>query len=422
VIRRHGAGFVRGLLLAAALAACAREDVELASPEHDAAISTGAGRGTGAAGRAAGTSGAAGRAGDGGRDAGAADDDAALPVEPPPPTALFDRGLCVCTSATFEHAFSIDAFDSREGPYTQSQSGASVGVDDQLISTAAVDIRGALTAAGSGILPITTGPFHVEGKFETNSALTITAPEVRFDDDLWVNGDIVTLGNVRVAGDVYQTAGHTGAEAVSAGGQLHTQDFVVEPPCGCGGRELLDIDAIVAAGASDNDNARLGLTRDALHTAAASGKLELACGRLAFEGGNVVAGSAVDARGHVVLFVSGDLTIAGSFATQLGTDGELDVFVRGNLILLEGAQVGTIARPAALRFYVSGEGDIAVTGPLSFAANLYAPRTNLYLTVDQRSYGALFVKTYQGIADHVMHYDRAVAGITPNTRGTSCSN
>ena len=375
-------------LLFTLAAGCAREDVELARDAPEPAVDAGAERGM---------SGASG--------------------VPSAAARVFAHGLCSCTDATFTSAFAIDAFDSADGPYAQGQSGADVGIDNQLATTAPVDIRGALITAGEGLLPITVGPCRVEGNFETNADLTITSSEVTFGRDLWVNGEILALGSVSVAGDVYQPAGHAGADGVVVGGQVRTQEFTVAPPCACGDDERLDVAAIVAEGMLSNDNRTLGVASDGLYTGA--GGLALGCGRFAFAGGNVLAGTAVDVRGRSELFVAGDLLIAGRFAGDPDPDGEIDVFVAGDLILADGAEVGSIARPAALRLYVSGEGDIAVIGALSFAANLYAPRASVVLTSEQELYGSLFVEAYHGVANQVMHYDRAVQRAAAT--GESCA-
>jgi hypothetical protein len=277
-------------------------------------------------------------------------------------------------------------------------------------------VRGSLIASATGLLPIAEGPFQIETDFKTNAGLTVTAFDVAIGRDLWVNGDIVTLAPVRVARDLYQSNGHGGADAVVAGGQTRTQDFVVPAPCACDGSELVDVGAIVAAGMTANDNRTRGVRRDALRTLSA--KLDLDCGRYAFEAGQVLPGAQVEARGDTTLFIDGDLAIAGKFGTPLGPNAEMDVFVTGNLILGDGADVGSVANPAALRFYVGGEGDIAMTGALRFAANLYAPKTGLALSADQETYGAMFVATYQSIANHVIHYDRAIQHL----RESNCQN
>jgi hypothetical protein len=378
------------LLLTAALcaAACAREDVELTPSVRDAEPRANADSGVVPA-----------------MDAG----------DPPQIARVFEQALCVCASATFALGLAIDTFDSTEAAFSTGQSGARMGVNGPLTSTAAVNVRGSLIASATGLLPIAEGPFQIETDFKTNAGLTITAFDVAIGRDLWVNGDIVTLAPVRVARDLYQSKDHGGADAVVAGGQTLTQDFVVPAPCACERSELVDVGAIVAAGKTANDNRARGVGRDALRSSA---RLELDCGRYAFEAGQVLPGVQVEARGDVTLFIDGDLAIAGKFGTTLGPNAEMDVFVTGKLILGEGAEVGSIANPAALRFYIGGEGDIAMTGALRFAANLYAPNTGLALSADQETYGAMFVATYQSIANHVIHYDRAIQ----HPRESKCQN
>jgi hypothetical protein len=374
------------LLAVTGVAGCAREDVELAAPVRPRAVVAGAPPPAG--GRAA----------------------------PAPPTditesraaQLFEHALCTCTSALFTGALAVDAFDSTEGPYAEPQSGADVGVNEQLATLGAVDMRGAVTSAGAGPLTIANGPAQIAGDARSNSALVITNSEVGFGRDLWVNGEIQALGNVSVEGDVYQTPGHAGAEGVVAGGRVRVQDFVVEPPCPCAEDELLDVAAIVDAGMADDDNAALGVAEDALHTSFEAPELELECGRYAFSGGNVLAGTSVHARGRTALFVAGDLAIAGRFGAELGADDALDVFVTGNLILVGGAEVGSPRYPAALRFYVAGAGDLTLIDELGLAANLYAPRTNVVAVARQELFGSLFVAAYQGIVDQTLHRDRAI--------------
>jgi hypothetical protein len=370
--------------------ACAREDVELARSARDAEPPATA-------------------------DSGATPATDAGP-EPPQVPPVFEQALCVCASATFALGLSIDTFDSTEGAFATGQGGARMGVNGPLTSTAAVNVRGSLIASATGLLPIAEGPFQIETDFKTNAGLTVTAFDVAVGRDLWVNADIVTLAPVRVARDLYQSKNRGGADAVVVGGQTRVQDFVIPAPCACERSKLIDIGAIVAAGMTTHDNQARGVSRDALRTVSA--KLELDCGRYAFEAGQILSGGQVEARGDATLFVDGDLAIAGKFGTALGPNAEMDVFVTGNLVLGQGADVGSSANPAALRFYVGGEGDIAMTGPLEFAANLYAPNTGLALSADQETYGAMFVATYQSIANHVIHYDRAIQHL----RESKCQN
>jgi hypothetical protein len=386
--------------------ACAREDVELAPPVrervgYDASIDAGSEP----------------------RDAGD-DSNSARDASSPSEAQLahvFDRALCACSSATIANALSIDAFDSDVGTYVPGQSGADVGIVDQLVASAAIDVRGAMLVSGSGFLPIATGPFHVEGDFETNASLTITASDVRIGGDLRVNGDIVALSRVRIEGDVIQSSGHTRTDSIDVAGSIRSADFVVPRPCACDSAQLFDVSARVSAALSDNDNSARGVSRAALHTSPGSGTVELACGRYVFSGGNILANTAVQARGSLAIYVSGDLIVRGKLATELRDDVEVDMFVDGNLALLEGAEIGSPARPAAVRFYVSGEGELALTGPVTLAANVYAPRTSVSVVVDQTTYGALFVNAYQSIASHVLHYDGAIARAKPGAALRVCN-
>jgi hypothetical protein len=365
-------------------ASCAREDVELADPaEPEARV--------------------------------AAPDDAGAPAAPQRAARVFDHALCSCTSATFAGGFVLDAFDSSAGAYAAGEAGADVGIDDELATTAAVDVRGALIAAGSGLLAMTNGPVRIEGNVETNAGLAIVSAQVEFGRDLWVNGEIQAVGGVSVAGDVYQPASYTGAEALAAEGDVYRRDFTVPQPCACGEGASLDVAAIVADGQRSKDNDAHELAGDALLLAAGTDRLELPCGRFAFAGGAVPAGSAVTARGSATLLVAGDLIVAGSLGADLPAGSVLDVFVSGNLVLADGAELGSAARPAALRVYVGGDADIVLPERLAFAANLYAPHASMFLTTEHELYGALFVEGYHSVVDQRLHYDRAVLQAIPDS-------
>jgi hypothetical protein len=322
-------------------------------------------------------------------------------------TRIFEYGLCSCSDASFTGSFAIDAFDSTQGGYQPGQVGGSVGVNDQLLPTGTLDIHGSLIAAGAGTLAITSSYFNVDGNFETNADLQVTGANITFGRDLWVNGDISAVGLSQVLGDVYQTPGHALPSGMTIGGQRHTHDFSVAEPCACAEDQLLDIDAIVATGAAHSHNAELGLGTDALGSVGLN-QLDLECGRFAFQSTQIVGATVLRVDGRTALFIDGDFTITGSFGVDLGSSGELDVFVTGNLVLTGAGQVGSRERPAALRLYVGGSGDIAITGANQFAANLYAPRSNVIVTGADDLYGALFVGSYTAIGAQRMHYDAAV--------------
>jgi hypothetical protein len=238
--------------------------------------------------------------------------------------------------------------------------------------------------------------------------LITTGANITFGRDLWVDGDIRTVGRASVSGDVHQTPGHV-STGMSVAGQTISEDFVVPPPCACQSDQLLDIDAIVAAGRANSHNSEAGIGDGTVvqwHSGAQP--LDLGCGRFAFSAGFLVGDTQIVAHGRTALFIDGDLAITGRFGVDLGTDGELDVFVRGDLLLTGAGDVGSTARPGALRFYVGGAGDIAITGATRFAANLYAPRSNVFVTGADDIYGSFFVGSYHATGAQRMHYDTAV--------------
>jgi hypothetical protein len=320
---------------------------------------------------------------------------------------IFQYGLCSCSDATFTGSFSIDAFESDEGPYQPGQTGASVGINDELHTVGVVDILGSLIIAGDALLSITSGHFFIDGNLETNSDVSAIGAGITFGRDLWVDGELTAVGVSEVAGDVYQTPDHGPPTGLSIGGQVHAQDFTVAEPCACAEDQLLDIDAIVATGLANSHNADVGLADDGLSQVGAN-DLDLECGRFALSDANIVGATVLKAHGRTALFIDGDLTITGSFGVDLGSEGELDVFVTGNLLLTGAGQVGSVDRPAALRFYVGGSGAIAITGSNQFAANLYAPRADVTVTGADDIYGSFFVGSYTAIGAQLMHYDASV--------------
>ncbi len=324
---------------------------------------------------------------------------------------VFQYGLCSCSDAVFTGAFEIDAFDSARGPYQAGLAGASVGVNDQLISTGVMDISGSLIVAGSGLQPIVASHYVVDGNVMTNGDLHATGTGITFGRDLWVNGEISAIGLSNVIGDVYQTPGHGPPVGMQIGGQVLTQDFEIADPCACGEGQVLDIEAIVRAGHAASHNADVGLGDQSLVSIGVGAPLDFECGRFALEGAHIVGATTIRAHGRTALFIDGDLTITGNFGVDLGTTGELDVFVTGNLLLTGAGVVGSVARPAALRFYVGGGGDIAITGANRFAANLYAPRSTVTVTGADAIYGAFFVGSFFATGAQVMHYDSAITRV-----------
>jgi hypothetical protein len=233
--------------------------------------------------------------------------------------------------------------------------------------------------------------------------------DISFGRNVSVAGDIGVTGEASVARNVYQPADSTVSPSLSVGGDVVERDVMIDEPCPCDEDEILDIDAIVETGKEHNHNEDVGLSQDATLDFVGSGGLELMCGRFYF-GPSTVTGSdnVIVAHGRTAIFIDGDLTITGDFGVDLGEEGELDIFVSGNLVMTGSGTVGSTDRPAALRFYVGGEEDIALTGELVFAGNVYAPRAKIVIDGSDDVYGSFFAGDFQVVGTHDMHYDRAI--------------
>jgi hypothetical protein len=323
-------------------------------------------------------------------------------------TRVFDHALCTCQNAAITGSFLVDGFNSNHAVDAAGHvTSASVGVNTDLAITGDVDIHGSLVNAGTRGIPITSSKYNIDGNFESNCNLVITGANVQFGRDVWVNGSITSTGSAHVAGSVYQPAGKTLLGSI--GGTHVEQSFTVPEPCACAADQLLDIDAIVAAGTAANHNSSVGLSQGAaLINVNGGDTLDLGCGRFAFSNIAVLGTATIKASGRTALFIHGNLAITGNFGLDVGATGEMDVFITGNLAITGQATIGSPKRPAAVRFYVGGSGDIAITGGTVFAANLYAPRSNLAVTGNAETYGSYFVRRFAATGSQIIHYDSAI--------------
>lgn len=321
---------------------------------------------------------------------------------------IFQFGICSCRDVSLSGAFEIDALDS-DNPSDNNPTGASVGTNRMLRTSGNLAIRGSLVIAGSGELPIAGSGLRVDGNFRTNSELRLSGSDFVFGRDMWVNSNIVVSGSATAQRDVYQTPGHTFSPTLTVGGRGRTENFTVPAPCACGDDDLLDVASIVSTARTENHNASIGLGVAPTLDMHGRGGFTLDCGRFYFGSSKITgSGNTIRAQGRTAIFVDGNLQIAGDFGVDVGTEGELDVFVSGNLILAGGGTVGSVSRPAALRFYVGGSQDIKVSGALVFAANVYAPKARIAVDGADHIYGAFFAGDFSVTGAHSMHYDRAI--------------
>ena len=334
------------------------------------------------------------------------------------PDRVFRHALCVCEGGIA--LVETDSYDSSAG-MPRERAGAPVGVNGIAIvggASAPTQIGGSL-AVGAGL---DVWALDVHGDLSVGDELNVF-PEAPYALHVLRDARVVgplNRGRVVVDRDLYQPAGVTNGATLTVSGATHREPVVVDPPCDCSDASRIDTAGIVAAGATDNDNAAAGIEEDAFASVTASTEATLGCGRYYLRGVNVGAGGALTLHltGHVSLLVEGtfDTEADGRIVVDVGPSAQLDLFVHGEFsgdsppgsppptgsILL-----GSPDRAAAVRVYVAPidpERMIWLRGE-TFVGNLYAPGAPV-VSISEVS-GSIFAGSVNlnGVA---IHYDRAV--------------
>jgi hypothetical protein len=314
-------------------------------------------------------------------------------------------------------SFFLDAFDSNHGAYAAGESGAALGIDGSINALGGLSsVSGSAIIAGRESLYVSTSRLF-GADLKTNESIDFSLGGGVFSvaRDLWSDADI-RAGLTSVVGrDVYQTPGRTGAATLtSVGGNAQTRAFAIAPPCACGTDAELDVAALVARARLDNDNDALGLSAAELSSALAQGKIPSGfdCGRFLLGSVSIPSSMLQSIHGRLALFIDGDLTLSGNFASDLGANAELDILVRGDLVVVGQAQIGAIDRPSALRLYIAGSQPIQSTIVLTYAAQIYAPHAAFRATDGTvTGWGAVFAASFETTALYTLHYDRAIVDL-----------
>jgi hypothetical protein len=308
----------------------------------------------------------------------------------------FQFAICACdTVAPGGSQITTDSFDSTRGVYGGANVGARghVGVNDGL------DLGGAnprLLVEGNLRVGCSTpdqggGP-SCQLDIKSNSAVS---------GDVYVDGVLVGAGTV--SGTTQTTLSSTSPPVATGVPSLD--------PCPCGADALVDIAAIVADAAVNNDNDNPAFTTIAdptlyanLAVEASPDPLRLPCGRYYLTAIRQASLSIV-ATGRTVVFVDGDVDV-GSLSISVEGTGELDLFVKGNLRTQSATTLGSATNPAAVRTYVAG--NVSFSASTTLGGNLYAPTADLAFGAAVDVYGSLFVRSVQFSGNSSIHFDEAV--------------
>jgi hypothetical protein len=320
---------------------------------------------------------------------------------------VFDHALCSCDDTNVVGYLETRSFDSGMGTM-ETAAGAPVGVNEEYLTGGYADVGGSFVVAGNGGVDF-GGYLTVGGDAMFGGDLRAIGV-IEIDRDLSVAGDVTHIGPLRVGRDFR----HSGTVLTFADvdGSTTSGAVTVDPPCACAPTELVDIDAIVSAGVAENDNADVGLDPRLLENVVGLGEeITLPCGRYYLTSIGGLGDITIRVPGRTALFVDGDVDALGVFDIDLGPEGELDLFIRGDLLSIGLGSYGDRSRPAATRIYVGGSGDVTIIGATGFVGNVYAPNARITAPGATTVYGSLFGNRIDMPGYLQISYDRAILDV-----------
>ncbi|MCB9737448.1 MAG: hypothetical protein H6745_33125 [Deltaproteobacteria bacterium] len=318
----------------------------------------------------------------------------------------FRWGLCACEDAAFSNAVTVDAFDSRAGPFSAGGAGGGLGANGVVTTTNRVAVSGDLFCAGAaGLTAYNT--------LTVGGALALGGPLVAYQRgdvgaDALVWGDLTAYNGFDVGGTLRQPAGATVTGALAAGARAEAP-APPQLPCRCETKALALPTALAAAHAPpNNDNGAIGLAADALLDPPGAVALELPCGLFYLDGVRSGAPVTITATGRGALFIGGDVRTSGPLTIATSADGELDVYVAGTIEATGALALGAEAHPARLRVYVGGTEPVVVSNSARIAAFLQAGRAEVSLGNHADVFGGVVARRLVAPNVLTVHYDRAV--------------
>ncbi|MEZ4269818.1 MAG: hypothetical protein R3F39_25955, partial [Myxococcota bacterium] len=332
----------------------------------------------------------------------------------------FTWGLCSCAEVALSNQITTDAYDSTQGGYAPGGVGGGVGVRGKFSTSNKVAIGGTLWVSGSGGAQLGNTNdiavnLHVGGPLATGGASTVGG-------DAWVVGTVTANQSLAIQGTLH----HTQAAAINGPvthGALVKEAVSVASPCPCEPEDLVPVVAIVAAHTTDNDNATIGLSADALINPSGPVSLTLPCGRYYLSGIKSSQDISIVATGRTALFIDGVIETSGKLQITPSPTGELDVLIAGKLDLSNELRLGSPAFPALLRVYVGSTEGITLSNKLTVGAFVYAAAGPVRLSNQLDLYGGLVVGSLDASNKLQIHYDRAVlqsGSACPDPSGLTC--
>lgn len=313
----------------------------------------------------------------------------------------FRYGLCACQGLVTGAPITTDAFDSRMMGMIAPGNGGSIGLNGS-VNAQKIAVGGSLWVMGTATVnSLSTG-------VDLFTADRVATDRLDVGRDAQINGDVFANFDLRVKGTLTLPPGRTATAPMTSIGKTVRAAVNLTPPCDCDPKSLFDISGYVAGRRADNDNAAVSLDPARLANYMGAQTLDLPCGRFFLDriGGNGAITLKINAR--TALFIGGDVNLSGGLRVDLGPDGELDLFIDGELVSAQPLDLGNKATPARVRVYVGGVHNINLSANSVLAGNLYAPQSALVTSGPLEVWGALFVRSFNASADVKIHHDIAI--------------
>jgi hypothetical protein len=227
----------------------------------------------------------------------------------------------------------------------------------------------------------------------TNAGFQVSslAPTAAMGGASVASNDEVRFGpNTTIDGTLYVS----GLYGYGAASMPRVTGGVVEnapPACSCDPKLFLDTAALISARARDNDDAAANLTATSLNGFTTGSTLALDCGRYYFDR---VVGSgllSIEARGHIAIFIAGDLGLDDGLTLTLQSGATAEIFIAGNVRVGGQLQLSTTNEGNRVLFAVGGTGTIDLAQDAVIDGSIYAPRAEIVTRGTLELHGSLFV-------------------------------
>ncbi|MFB6374570.1 MAG: hypothetical protein ABEN55_15940, partial [Bradymonadaceae bacterium] len=192
-------------------------------------------------------------------------------------------------------------------------------------------------------------------------------------------------------------------------GRLRRTNVDVANACDrCEPGDRIPVGNIVSSHSGSNDNAAIGLEKNAFENRSDETVLRLPCGEYYLSEITSDERVTIVADGRTALYVDGDVTVGNNLTIKPTPTGELDIFVSGEVYLDNMSEIGDPAYPASTRLYIGGQQGFQLQDNARLGAYVYAVPGGVTADDSLSVYGGVYAQFVKAGNDLRVHYDRGV--------------